>query len=204
MHRSTIYSIGHGHKTIKEFIAELKSFDIQYLIDVRTSPYSKWAPQFNKETIKEWLPKDIKYTYFGDSMGGKPQNNACYDKDGYLDYQKMAEIPTFQAGLNRLVDANNLHLNVAIMCTESDPAQCHRSKLIGRELFFRHEIDVSHILENGKTISQSSIMTELTDGQWLERNLFDNNDNNNGPYFKSCKAYKNIDSYPEDYTMIYD
>lgn len=186
-----IYSIGHGHKTIEEFIAEIKSFDIQYLIDVRTSPYSKWAPQFNKETIKEWLPKDIKYTYFGDSIGGKPQNNACYDKDGYLDYQKMAEIPTFQAGLNRLVDANNQHLIVAIMCTESDPSQCHRSKLIGRELYFKYDITVLHIIGVKKTISQPVIMMNLTKERWLPCSLLKDASLNGEQltYFKSRKPY---------------
>ena len=45
---STLYSIGHGNKTIEEFEEELRSFGIQYLIDVRTKPYSEWNPSFNQ------------------------------------------------------------------------------------------------------------------------------------------------------------
>lgn len=189
--KSTLYSIGHGHKTMAEFTDELCDFGIKYLIDVRTNPYSKWAPHFNQGIIEDWLAqKGVRYIYMGDSIGGKPQDDSCYDEDGFFDYQRMAEVPKFQAGLNRLVIANEKKLSVAIMCTETDPSQCHRSKLIGRELYFAYNINMSHIIEVGKSVTQTLIMTGLTKGDWLpEGDLF-------GvckpPYFKSRKAYKDI------------
>ena len=82
---NTLYSIGHGHKTVEEFIDELQSFSIQFLVDVRTSPYSKWAPHFNRGIIEHWLSQaGIKYGYMGDIIGGKPQNDSCYDDEGYF------------------------------------------------------------------------------------------------------------------------
>lgn len=188
---SSIYSIGHGHKTQEEFIEELKSFEIQYLIDVRTSPFSKWASQFNQGVIEHWLKEvGVVYGYMGNSIGGKPQCDSCYDDEGFIDYQKMAEVHAFKGGLSRLLEANRQALNVAIMCAELEPSQCHRSKLIGRELYFGYDINMLHIINANKTVSQAQIMVELTKGDWCpEGNLFGGCE---PPYFKSRKPYKEL------------
>lgn len=187
---STLYSIGHGQKSIEEFLAELKSFDIQFLIDVRTSPFSKWGAQFNQGIIEKWLKQHgIIYTFMGDTIGGRPQNDDCYDDEGFFDYQKMAQVPSFQKGLYRLDEANKKNCRVAVMCSESEPAECHRSKLIGRELYFSHKIAMNHIVGVEKFKSQESIMQELTKGVWVpEGDLFGECE---PPYFKSKKSYKN-------------
>ena len=86
---STLYSIGHGNKTIEEFEKELRSFGIQYLIDVRTKPYSKWNPSFNQEALRALLQKrGFVYVYMGDTIGGLPSDPACYT-DGHIDYAKV-------------------------------------------------------------------------------------------------------------------
>lgn len=196
--RTSIYSIGHGHKTQEEFIDELQYFHIQYLIDVRATPFSKWSPQFNQGVIEQWLKAaGIIYGYMGNSIGGRPQDDTCYDEEGFFDYRKMAEVPAFKEGLKRLLNANSQGLYVAVMCTESDPLQCHRSKLIGRELYFGQGINMPHIIGVGKTISQTQIMTELTKGDWLPGgNLFGRCE---PPYFKSRKAYKDLMPETVDY-----
>ena len=164
---STIYSIGHGHKTVDDFLSELKSFDIQYLIDVRSSPYSKWAEQFNQGLIEGMLQeKGVRYVYMGDSIGGRPQSESCYDDEGYFDYRKMAMMPSFRVGLGRLVSANAKGCRVAVMCSESDPAECHRSKLIGRELYFTHQISMKHIIGVERIISQEDILIARISNLW--------------------------------------
>lgn len=195
---STLYSIGHGHKTIEEFVTELNFYKIRYLIDVRSIPFSKWAPHFNQGVIDAWLQQyGITYAYMGNTIGGKPQNDSCFDKEGFFDYRKMAELPNFRKGLKRLVSADEKGFYVAIMCTETDPFQCHRSKLIGRELFFRNSINMNHIVEINKSFSQIEIMKALTKGQWDPNGtLFGSCE---PPYFKSCKAYKKILEYEEFY-----
>lgn len=194
---SSLYSIGHGQKPIEEFVNELKSFGIEYLIDVRTSPYSKWASHFNKGIIEKWLTQaGLKYGYMGDVIGGRPINDACYDDLGYFDYQKMANEPTFVRGILRLVEANKQHCKVAVMCSESDPSECHRSKLIGRELYFKYDLKMTHIIGIGKTTSQEAIMQILTKNTWEPNgNLFGESE---PPFFKSRKAYKNV-SEPEEF-----
>ena len=190
METTKIYSIGHGHKTIEELIKELQSFSIKYLIDVRSSPFSKWATHFNQGTIDNILKTyNIRYVFMGDVIGGRPLDDSYYDEDGYFDYKKMAECPCFVTGLSRLVDAQNKGCIVATMCSETEPSQCHRSKLIGRELYFKHNINMQHIIAPNKTIQETEILINLTNGIWQPYdNLFGTPE---PPYFKSRKAYKN-------------
>lgn len=197
MQPSYLYSIGHGQKSFEELIQELLSFNINFLVDVRSTPFSKWAPQFNQGTIENLLrATTIRYAYMGDVIGGRPLDDSCYDEDGFFDYHKMALMPQFIQGLHRLIDANAKHLTVAVMCSESNPAECHRSKLIGRELYFGPGIAMTHIIAPGKSRSQIEIMTELDRGRgnWPDGDLFDLP---SPPYFKSRKAYKNITEQEE-------
>ncbi|TAL61517.1 MAG: DUF488 domain-containing protein [Bacteroidetes bacterium] len=159
-----IYSIGHGSKKIEDFIKELTSFEISYLIDVRTSPYSKFNPQFNREVLKHDLGNaGITYVYLGDTLGGLPSDHSCY-VDGKVDYDLIKEKDFFKEGLERLIIANEKNLNVAVMCSESKPEECHRSKLIGQELL-KHDISLVHILSTDKTKGQVTIMNELNRGK---------------------------------------
>jgi uncharacterized protein (DUF488 family) len=187
--QTTLYSIGHGQKTLEEFYEELTSFNIQYVIDVRSSPYSKWAPQYNQKEIAQYLRNNnIVYAYMGNIIGGRPINDLCYDSEGHFDYEKMAQESSFKKGLNRLVNANEKQFNVAVMCSESDPALCHRSKLIGRELYENYHINMKHIVSAGKFVDEIHVIMELTKGQWTpsNQNLFPYP----MPYFKSKKIYK--------------
>lgn len=195
---STIYSIGHGTKPIEEFIKELHSFDIKYLVDVRSSPFSKWASQYNQQELRHSVESGgIRYIYMGDSIGGRPQDESCYDEEGYFDYKKMADVPSFQAGVQRLVNANMQHINVAVMCSESEPSVCHRSKLIGRELYAKYGINMKHIIDIGKFISEEQILITLTKENWRpEGNLFGEVEI---PYFKSIKSYKGTTIEEDEY-----
>ncbi len=150
MKNSTLYSIGHGNKSLDNLIEELEFFDINYLIDVRSKPYSKFYPQFNKNNIKNFLEKaNITYVFMGNSLGGLPDDKTCYT-NGHVDYDKLKEKDYFQKGLKRLINAHNKQIKLVIMCSESNPAHCHRSKLIGEELR-KHGILLNHIVRNPKT-----------------------------------------------------
>ena len=163
---SSIYSIGHGNKPFELFLKELKSFNIKFLIDVRSRPYSKWNPQFNKHALQEELDKhDIKYVFMGDSLGGLPDDRSCYDPHGKVIYDKIKEKDSFKYGLKRLISANEKDILVAIMCSESNPLQCHRNKLIGAELLSKEKISTNHIVAENKIKSQEMIMGEITRGE---------------------------------------
>lgn len=182
MNITTIYSIGHGNKNIEIFIKELKSFGIQYLIDIRSKPYSKHNPQYNREELKISLEKErIKYVYLGDKLGGLPNDLSCYT-DGKVDYNKLKEKEFFKQGLKRLINANNKKIKIAIMCSEKDPKECHRSKLIGEELL-KFNINIKHIIGIKKYKDQHTVISELTKGK-NTKDLF-----GNILHFESRKKY---------------
>lgn len=162
---TTIYSIGHGNKKIEHFIAELKSFDIEYLLDIRSKPYSKWNPQFNQAALELELKNNgIIYVFVGDTLGGLPEDRSCYDFNGKVVYDLIKEKDFFKQGLKRLTTANEKRIHLAIMCSESKPEECHRSKLIGQELLNK-EISLKHIISNKRVKSQETVMNELTKGK---------------------------------------
>lgn len=178
-----IYSIGHGTKKIEAFLHELNSYKISYLVDVRTSPYSKYNPQFNREMLKNDLEKiGITYVYLGENLGGLPSDRSCY-VDGKVDYDLIKEKDFFKEGLKRLTIANEKNLNVAIMCSESKPEECHRSKLIGQELL-KQNISLLHIISADKAKEQTTVMNELTKGKGV-LDLFGNETS-----FTSRKKYE--------------
>ena len=179
-----IYSIGHGNKKIVDFINELKSFDVKYVIDVRSSPFSKYNPQFNQNSLRSDLQSEnITYVFLGENLGGLPRDRSCYT-DGKVDYEVVKEKPFFKIGLERLLAANKQGLNIAVMCSESKPEECHRSKLIGQALL-KYQISVLHILSVKKVKEQMSLMLELTKGANPLTNLFGDETN-----FTSRKKYQ--------------
>ena len=164
MTESTLYSIGHGNKKIQDFIDEIKSFNIQYLLDIRSKPYSKWNPQFNQAQLEiELKNHGIKYVFVGDTLGGLPDDRSCYDVDGRVVYDWIKEKDFFKSGMTRLTVANNKRVNLAIMCSESKPEECHRSKLIGQELL-KNKISLKHIISTHRIKSQPEVMLELNKG----------------------------------------
>ena len=165
MKDTTIYSIGHGNKKIEEFISELIAFDIEYLLDIRSKPFSKWNPQFNQANLKNSLESsNIRYVFVGEQLGGLPADRSCYDFNGKVIYDIIKTRDFFKQGLERLTTANNKQINLAIMCSESKPEECHRSKLIGQELLKKH-ISLKHIVSPKQTKSQETVMNELTKGK---------------------------------------
>jgi uncharacterized protein (DUF488 family) len=164
---STIYSIGHGNKKIDDFVNELKSFNIFFLLDIRSKPYSKWSPHFNQNQLEIELKKNnIKYIFIGDFLGGLPDDRSCYDYNGKVVYDYIKEKDFFKEGLKRLTTANEKRINIAIMCSESNPSECHRSKLIGQELL-KQDISIKHIISKFKFKSQELVMAELTNGNGI-------------------------------------
>lgn len=164
MNESTLYSIGHGNKHPEEFINELKAFNISYLLDIRSNPWSKWNPWFNKSALEEALKEHhIVYVYLGDKLGGLPSDRSCYDAAGKVVYDRIKEKDFFREGMNRLIMASQNKVRLAVMCSESKPEECHRTKLVGQELL-KAGISMNHIISATVVKSQETVMTELTKG----------------------------------------
>lgn len=164
MGKKPLYTIGHGNRKPEEFLALLKDFGIEYVIDVRSQPYSKFNPQFNQNELKFFLLQNgITYVFMGDTIGGRPKDSSCYDSEGKVDYDILKTKDFFLNGIDRLKIAYKKDINVILMCSESKPCECHRSKLIGKVLE-EEKIEMMHIDEKGKIKDQISVISELNKG----------------------------------------
>lgn len=47
-----LYTIGHSQHDVEYFIEMLMKHNINYVLDVRSTPYSKYAEQYNKDNIE--------------------------------------------------------------------------------------------------------------------------------------------------------
>ena len=164
MAKQPLYTIGHGNRKPEDFLFLLKSFGIEYLVDVRSQPYSKFNPAFNQNDLKHFLEQNgIKYVFMGETIGGRPKDRTCYDAEGKVNYEIVQSREFFKEGLERLKTAYEKELNVVIMCSESKPCECHRSKLIGRALISQSVV-LEHIDEHGKLKDQATVINELNKG----------------------------------------
>jgi uncharacterized protein (DUF488 family) len=164
MAAAPIYTIGYGARDLEELLSALKANHIQYLLDVRTSPYSSYKPEFSKNSLQTFLEtNEIRYLFMGDKLGGQPNQDACYT-DGKVDYDKVAQQPFYRTGIERLHNASRQGQRVVLMCSEAKPENCHRSKLIGQTLT-NEGIQVPHIDEQDAVITQKDILLRLTGGQ---------------------------------------
>lgn len=164
MTKIPIYTIGYGSRSIEDFVKLLQDYDIKFLVDVRSQPYSRFNPDFSKDALEKRLKQHfIRYIFMGDTLGGRPQDSSCY-VDNKVDYSRVREKSFFQKGISYLHTAWGKQLHIALMCSEAQPQECHRAKLIGNTLT-EQNIDVAHIDEVGAIKTQLQINQILTDGQ---------------------------------------
>jgi uncharacterized protein (DUF488 family) len=144
----TIYTVGHSNVTVERFVDLLRLQLIQLLVDTRSQPYSRYVPQFNRESLKSSLEyAGIAYLYLGDELGGRPRDARYYRPEGTVDYDQLAEAPFYREGIERLKrEATGRCL--AVMCSEADYRHCHRYNLITRSLV-KEGVEVQHILHSG-------------------------------------------------------
>ena len=142
-----LFTIGHSVHPIDKFIEMLTKHHINALCDVRSSPYSRFTPQFNREFLKEEISKHrIHYIYLGAELGPRSSDPSCYE-NGKVIYKRLAEKEIFQLGLGRLQKGIETY-RIALMCAEKDPLTCHRMLLVCRNLR-GVDIRIQHILEDG-------------------------------------------------------
>ena len=161
-----IYTVGHGTRSFAEIQELLRARECDYLVDVRSNPFSKFNPDFNIDQLRrQTASAGITYVFMGDQLGGRPNDPQIYDKSGKIDYQQLRCKEYFQAGLDRLQTAAKKGLHVCIMCSEMRPEDCHRSKLIGAELQARG-INVIHIEKNGQNSGQIDVIDRIVGSQF--------------------------------------
>lgn len=170
---TTVYSVGCSNHPTEDFLALLRQFGIEVLCDVRSHPASTYAHQFNEPQLRADLEAaGLRYLFLGHQLGGRPVGEDYYDHEGHVRYDHVAISVEFLSGIKRLEREAADH-RVAMMCSEEDPAGCHRRLLVARVLASRGA-RVLHIRADGRLQTEAEVATEeLRKKLGDQRPLFD-------------------------------
>lgn len=154
-----LFTIGHSNHDEQQFLDLLKQHQIDVLADVRSQPYSKYASHFNSDQIKVAIAgAGIDYVFLGKELGGRPADDEFYDDEGRVRYDQVALSRLFLDGIQRLEKGLEKY-RVAMMCSEENPAECHRHLLVGRVLVERG-IEPVHIRGDGRLESHQEVVRQ--------------------------------------------
>lgn len=151
-----IFTIGHSLQSQDDFYDMLQHFNVNCIIDVRSMPYSKHAPQFNKNALNTYLKnRNIIYAHFGIEFGARRndclstiyKNNQEYMQ---VNFELGVKTDNFKTGIRRLDKALGQGRTVALMCTEANPLDCHRFSFISRYLY-DNNYNIAHIIRDKDT-----------------------------------------------------
>lgn len=157
---NTIFTVGHSTHEIGKFIGLLKMHDITAICDVRSSPYSRFNPQYNREVLNRSLQDaGIKYVFLGEELGARSKDPSCY-RNGRVQYNLLAKTELFQNGIKRIRHGLEKGYKMALVCAEKDPLDCHRTVLVARNLD-REGFSIFHILSDGSLETQKEATARL-------------------------------------------
>lgn len=157
--QEAVFTIGHSTHPQDRFIALLHQHGITALCDVRSKPYSRVNPQFNRDELKQSLyASGIVYVFLGKELGARSEDPACYVQ-GRVQYDRLAHTELFQYGLERVQDGMKKY-RLALMCAEKEPLECHRTILVARYLTVLG-LDVRHIHADGRLESHADALSRL-------------------------------------------
>jgi uncharacterized protein (DUF488 family) len=149
-----LFTVGHSNHPIGQFLDQLRAHDIAAVVDVRSSPYSRFVPHFSRERLRQALDDEgIGYLYLGAELGGKPPRQD--PPAARLSYRERIRQDDFRRGIALLLEAAQDN-RMALLCRERDPLDCHRLHLICRHIKpmvgpIRHIRPDGSIEEHGST-----------------------------------------------------
>ena len=166
--RFPVFTIGHSNHAAEVFLRLLRQHRIEEVVDVRSSPHSRFNPQFNRKTLQAMLADaGVGYVFMGGELGGRPADPSCYDGEGRVQYDRLAETEAFNAGIRQVIQRAG-ERRIALTCSEKEPLACHRTLLIARGLTAQG-VAVAHILADGNLEGHAAAMNRLLDGFNLPR-----------------------------------
>ena len=166
--RPPVFTIGHSNHAAEVFLRLLRQHRIEEVVDVRSSPHSRYNPQFNRRTLQATLADaGVGYVFMGGELGGRPADPSCYDGEGRVQYDRLAETEAFNAGIRQVIQRAG-ERRIALTCSEKEPLACHRTLLIARGLTAQG-VAVAHILADGNLEGHAAAMNRLLDGFNLPR-----------------------------------
>lgn len=156
-----IYTVGHSNHSGERFIELLRAHGVTAIADVRSTPYSRRNPQFNRNDLRATLKEHaIQYAFLGEELGARSDDECCYVNDK-VQYALLAKTPLFQSGIERVMEGARSH-KIALMCAEKDPLNCHRAILVARTLA-QAGLSIMHILSDGSVETHDDALGRLID-----------------------------------------
>lgn len=165
-----IFAIGHSNYPYEKLIDMIKKYNVNCVVDIRETPYSKYNIQYNKEDLKESLNKDgFLYIYMGYEFGAKRQTRESYNEERYADFKEVIKEELFKRGVERLKKGIEMGYKIVLLGAMQEPIRCHRSIMVGRYLN-KNGFNVRYILHEGDLANQQNIEEELLNKYFSERN----------------------------------
>lgn len=147
-----ILSVGHGMLPAEDFSELLQAAGVRSLVDIRTAPGSRRAPQFRRDDTALWLPASrIEYRW-EPALGGfrKPtphSPNVKLRNDSFRGYADYMQTDLFWDALDEVV-AESESRSVVVMCSESVWWRCHR-RLVADAIQLSRSTRVDHLMHDG-------------------------------------------------------
>lgn len=170
-----LLTVGHSNHEWPSFIELLRRAGVWTVADVRSNPYSARFPHFSRGALDKCLSESgLAYVFLGAQLGGRPASRWLYDDEGRVDYERVRRTEAFQCGIETLT-SDSLDPAIALLCSEEDPLDCHRSLMIApalREL----GIALGHLRRDGAIETndemESRLLRETGTGAGLVDGLF--------------------------------
>lgn len=159
--RPIIYTVGHSTHQLDYFLELLKEYGVTCLIDVRSVAASSYNPQYNKEPLTNFLKsKGITYLHFAEEFGARHNDPDLLDDDGKVDFEKVRKSWAFKNGVERIWQGLDKGFTISLMCSESEPFDCHRFSMVSIALD-KDGFDVKHIMKDKSLKTNADLENQL-------------------------------------------
>ena len=159
--RPIIYTVGHSTHQLDYFLELLKKFGVTCLIDVRSVAASSYNPQYNKEPLTNFLKRNgIQYLHFAEEFGARHNDPDLLDDEGKVDFAKVRKSWAFKNGVERIWQGLDKGFTISLMCSESEPFDCHRFSMVSIALD-KDGFDVKHIMKDKTLKTNADLENQL-------------------------------------------
>ena len=173
---ATVFTIGHSTRSQEDFLALLKAHGLVRLVDIRAFPASRRHPQFNRESMQQWLGEaGVEYVWEKDLGGRRGKGladspNKGLRNDSFRNYADYMLTQEFTAAAERVVTLA-AEKPTAIMCAEAVYFQCHR--MLVSDWLVAHGHEVLHITDTKKAHPHKPTAEgRMAEGRWTYPGLF--------------------------------
>lgn len=164
-----IFAIGHSNYPYEKFLNMIKKYNINCIVDIRKTPYSRYNIQYNREYLSKKLKEDgYLYIHMGKEFGVKRDTIDSYNDEGYSDFEKVVKEEVFLSGVNRIKKGLEMGYKIVLLGAMQEPIRCHRAILVGRFLN-ENGIKVNYILNDGTLVNQLDIEEQLLNKYFEDR-----------------------------------